>query len=69
MSARSWAWIRLIVAVWCTVSQGALALATGAGFWNAALLWASGILIGWSVDEMIDARKVRKIQKSLEGRR
>lgn len=53
MSARSWAWARLFIALWCTTSQGALALANGAGFWNATLLWASGILIGWSVDEFM----------------
>lgn len=53
MTARSWAWTRLGLAVWCAISQGALAIADGAGFWNATLLWASGILAGWSIDEFV----------------
>jgi hypothetical protein len=50
-------WVRLAAAVWCTFAQGALALADGAGFWNAALLWASGMLAGWSIDELLGLRR------------
>jgi hypothetical protein len=68
MNGPLWMWLRAGFAVFVTIGQGALVIAQGAAPINALYLFVAGMISAWSIDEVIDAWKVRRIRRGLRRR-